>query len=316
MRKTIPNKRQVLFLNRKRRHIKLIFLLLTLSIFFSEILYFFNYKLNILSLYKSNFNCTSIDFNENKVYQTEIKNNDRNSIETISNIDTFMDDAEFVCNYLYQQSQGIMPDGANGVKVAYLTFDDGPSETVTPLILDILKEKGVKATFFIIGKQINSSSTTQEILKRTLKEGHSIGNHTFSHDYNFLYPNKVANVNNILSDIEHTNIVFRQVLGNDFKTRAIRLPGGHMSWNYLQDTDKALNEEGYYSIDWNVLNGDAEGNIMNADALVEEVKLSIGTREKAIILMHDTYGKEETAKSLPEIIDFLRENGYEFHTIK
>ena len=314
MKKIIPNKRKILS-NRKRRRINLIFLLLVISIVISETLYFSKYKLNILSCDKSNFDYISMDFNKNDVSNSEINNN-LQTIEAINNINSFMDDAKFVCNYLYQQKQGVMPDGANGVKVAYLTFDDGPSETVTPLILDILKEKGVKATFFIIGKQINSSPTSIELLKRTFNEGHSIGNHTFSHNYSFLYPNQVANVSNILSDIETTNVVFRQVLGDDFKTRAVRLPGGNMSWHNIEDTDKALNENGYYSIDWNVVNGDAEGNAKNANELVEQVKLSIGNREKAIILMHDTYGKEETAKALPKIIDFLKEQGYEFHTIK
>lgn len=314
MKRIIPNKRKIAF-NRKRRCRNLILLLL-ISIVISETSYFLTFKLNRLICNEPNVDYISKDYNKSKISKSESNDSNLQSTEVINTVNSFMDDAEFVYKYLFQQTQGIMPDGANGDKIAYLTFDDGPSETVTPLILDILKEKEVKGTFFIIGKQINSSPTSIELLKRILNEGHSIGNHTFSHDYSFLYPNQFANINNILSDIEKTNIELKQVLGDDFKTRIIRLPGGNMSWHNTQDIDKVLNKNGYYSIDWNVVNGDAEGKTKNADELLEQVELSIRNREKAIILMHDTYGKEETAKALPKIIDFLREQGYEFHVIK
>lgn len=123
-----------------------------------------------------------------------------------------------------------MPEGADGKKVVYLTFDDGPSETVTPFVLDALKAENVHATFFVVGKNVDESETNKNLLKRELAEGNEIGNHTYSHNYNYLYPKNIINVNNIMEDIEKTNQSLKNVLGQDFSTRAIRFPGGHMTW--------------------------------------------------------------------------------------
>nr|WP_244310763.1 polysaccharide deacetylase family protein [Paenibacillus ottowii] len=81
--------------------------------------------------------------------------------------------------------QGQRPEGINGKKVVYLSFDDGPSITVTPKILDILKEENVKATFFLVGKAVEENEVTKKITKRLIREGHAIGNHTYSHDYGY-----------------------------------------------------------------------------------------------------------------------------------
>ena len=102
--------------------------------------------------------------------------------------DPFADDISLLSQYLYEQSIGEMPKGADGRKVAYLTFDDGPSEKITSRILDILKEENIKATFFVIGKSVDESEKNQQIVTRMAQEGHSIGNHTYSHNYSYLYP--------------------------------------------------------------------------------------------------------------------------------
>lgn len=230
--------------------------------------------------------------------------------------DPLADDVAFLEKYLYQQDQGIIPDGADGRKIAYLTFDDGPSDTVTPMILDILKEENVKATFFILGQALDKNDTNKDLLKREVAEGHAIGNHTYSHNYKYLYPNKTVNVDNFMSDVEKTNSLFKSILGDDFSTRAIRFPGGHMSWKGMKPLDDILSAKDYHQVDWNCLPKDAEGGYKDASQLIQELKKTVKGREKAIILMHDTYGKEETAKALPEIIKYLKEQGYEFRTMK
>ncbi|MEC0184575.1 polysaccharide deacetylase [Paenibacillus peoriae] len=235
--------------------------------------------------------------------------------------DTGVEDAAFVEKYLNQQMQGLRPEGIDGKKVVYLSFDDGPSGTVTPKILDVLKEENVKATFFLVGKAVEENEGTKNIVKRIVKEGHAIGNHTYSHDYSYLYPKKTVDSNIFMNDIEKTNQILKQILGQDFSTRVIRFPGGHMTWQRndpkgMEVLDKALQDKDYHQIDWNVLPKDAEGPPKNAEELIREFKRSIGTREKAVVLMHDTYGKEETAKALPEIIAYLKKQGYEFKTIK
>lgn len=230
--------------------------------------------------------------------------------------DPFADDISLLSQYLYEQSIGEMPKGADGRKVAYLTFDDGPSEIITCRILDILKEENIKATFFVIGRSVEGSEKNQQIIKRMAREGHSIGNHTYSHNYSYLYPNRIINVENFMDDIEKANKSIKAVLGEDFVVRAIRFPGGYMSWKDKDGINDILKEKGYYHIDWNSLSKDAEGGYKSSEQLLEEVKSSVSGREKAVILMHDNYGKEETAKALPEIIDYLKEQGYEFRTIK
>lgn len=230
--------------------------------------------------------------------------------------DPMAEDVAFVEKYLYQQSKGMMPEGADGKKVAYLTFDDGPSETVTPMILDVLKEKGVNATFFVLGQAVGKNDTTKEIIKRMVAEGNAIGNHTYSHDYKILYPNDIVNCDNFINDIERTNIELKSILGEKFYTRAIRFPGGHMSWKGMEPLDEILASKDYHQIDWNALSKDSEGRAKSADELFEIIKSTVQNREKAVILMHDKSGKEETAKSLPRIIDYLKEQGYEFKTVK
>ena len=208
----------------------------------------------------------------------------------------------------------------DGKKVVYLTFDDGPSTTNTPGILDILKENNIKATFFIMGKQAESSEEAKELLKREAKEGHAIGNHTYSHDYDYLYPNRTIDSNNFWSDVQKCNAVLKDILGQDFSTRVVRFPGGYWSWNGRENIRPIIDQNNYAIIDWNALSKDAEGKKKNADELVQVTKETVEglgpNADSVIILMHDTYGKEETVKSLQRIIDYLRDKGFEFRTMK
>ncbi|NLZ49388.1 MAG: polysaccharide deacetylase [Clostridiales bacterium] len=204
-------------------------------------------------------------------------------------------------------------------KVAYLTFDDGPSTTVTPLILDILKENNIKATFFVLGSSIDKSEKSKELLKRIDDEGHTIGNHTYSHDYNYLYPNRTVNTENFMADIKKNNEAISRALGKEVESKIIRLPGGHGSWKGTDLLDKHLEEQGYVYIDWNSLIGDSEGIKRNKDQLIarfNQTRQYVPSNNDLVVLMHDTYGKEETAKALPEIINILKSEGYEFSTLE
>ena len=208
----------------------------------------------------------------------------------------------------------------DGKKVVYLTFDDGPSTTNTPGILDVLDRYNVKATFFTLGKSIEANEEAKGILKETVKRGHAIANHTYSHDYSYLYPNRTMNVDNILSDLEKSQNSMKAVLGQDFSTRVIRFPGGYWSWNGRTAMKESMEQNAYYNVDWNALNKDAEGNPKNADELLQCTKDTIEVlgpnADSVVLLMHDTYGKEETVKALPQIIEYLQGKGFEFRTIK
>ena len=205
-------------------------------------------------------------------------------------------------------------------KIAYITFDDGPSPTNTPGVLDVLDKYNVKATFFVLGTSIDANDQAKALLKKEVARGHAIGNHTYSHNYSYLYPNKVMNVNNIVSDLQKNENAMKEVLGKDFTTRVIRLPGGYWSWDGRTAMKEAMEQDGYYNVDWNALDKDAEGPKKNADQLVQCTKESVEAlgpnADSVVLLMHDTYGKEETVKALPRIIEYLQSQGYEFRTIK
>lgn len=89
-----------------------------------------------------------------------------------------------------------------------------------------------------------------------------------------------------------------------------------MTWKGTDALDEYFKEQGYSYIDWNALSKDAEGPNKNAEQLVQQVIETTGSKQKVVLLMHDTYGKEETAKSLPGIIRYFKDNGYEFKVIK
>lgn len=212
------------------------------------------------------------------------------------------------------------PIRTDGKKVVYLTFDDGPSTTNTPNVLKILDKYNIKATFFIVGTSLNDNATAKELLKEIAQNGHAIANHTYSHDYKYLYPNRNMNVNNIISDLNKNSELMKSVLGKDFFTRTIRLPGGYWSWNNREPLKNKMLELGLENIDWNALNGDAEGKKKNSQELFNFLKKSVDElgpkADSIVVLMHDTYGKAETIKALPQIIDFFKSNGFEFRTIK
>lgn len=219
-------------------------------------------------------------------------------------------DAEEVRNFLDKRLVK-----SDGKKIAFLTFDDGPSTTVTPKILKVLEENNVHATFFVVGQAVNKD--TEEILKEELQQGHSIGNHTYSHNYDYLYPGGKVNANNFMTEVNKTNEILKNVLGADFHSRIVRMPGGHMSWpKGIDSLNAAFNENKYIYIDWNDYTQDAEGPKKNKEQLIEVLKKYYLGNDRLVVLMHDKAGKESTAEALPEVIKFLKDKGYEFKTLK
>lgn len=202
-----------------------------------------------------------------------------------------------------------------GKKTVFLSFDDGPSKTVTPQVLKTLKDNDVHATFFIVGKVL-SMEGADKILKQEYDSGMSIGNHTFSHDYKYLYPGRTLNLANFTGELDKNQKLISKSLGiKDFKTSVVRMPGGQISWKGTEPLSEYFVKNQMSSIDWNALNGDAEGKKKNADELYDFAIKSTGKKNLVVILMHDTYGKEETAKMLDKLIKYYKSNGYEFKTI-
>jgi len=196
----------------------------------------------------------------------------------------------------------------NEEKSAYLTFDDGPNGKLTPQVLEVLKQYNVKATFFVTGKAIENN---KDILLREKQEGHAIGNHTYCHDYKYLYSSTSA----FLQDLAKNDALIRSVVG-DYNNKLIRFPGGSFDKN-KSAMRQAVTEAGYHYVDWNCLNGDAEtASAVPVEKLVEKVKQTSQGKNRLVILMHDAGGKETTVQALPQIIEYLKAQGYNFKTLE
>lgn len=205
-------------------------------------------------------------------------------------------------------------------KYVFLTFDDGPSNS-TEKILNILEEKGVHATFFVLGSSIEKDSKRQEYLKEELKGGNAIANHSYSHDFKKLYPGNKLDINYFMEEFNKTNSIMQSILGEEFDCRVLRMPGGYGSRKYYKDPslkefDKVLEEKGIVNVDWNALDGDAEGKPYSTEEMLNYVKKTSKGKNHVVILMHDAAGKEKTVEILPEIIDYYKNEGYEFKVIK
>lgn len=204
----------------------------------------------------------------------------------------------------------------DGKKVVYLTFDDGPSANSLS-ILDILKRNDIRATFFVTGQSIeHNGQKGKEILKRSYTYGNAIANHTYSHDYSLLYPNRTLDFDTFVKDLKKTDELLKNALGEDFSTNVIRCPGGQMSWNGMDKLQSYLDENGMASIDWNAMSGDDVVKNKTMDDLYNKVVETSEGKELVVLLMHDvSSSNEKTVKVLQNIIDYYKTNGYEFRTL-
>ena len=193
-------------------------------------------------------------------------------------------------------------------KTVYLTFDDGPDDKNTPAVLDVLREAGVKATFYVTGRQAEAHP---DVLQRIYDEGHAIGNHSYDHRYEKLYPD----VNGFLAEMERTDEIIYGILG--VRPLILRAPGGKIG-HFTAAYAPAIRANGYVEHDWNVSSADAAPGHPVAqdfiDNISSETDQEVAART-AIILMHSSEGHEETVKALPKSIELLKAKGYTFGVI-
>ncbi|MFE5324254.1 polysaccharide deacetylase family protein [Paenibacillus sp. NPDC056579] len=182
----------------------------------------------------------------------------------------------------------------------YLTFDDGPSK-LTGEVLDILRDENVKATFFVLGQQVESHP---ELVRRAVEEGHAIGNHTYNHQYNEIYSSAEA----FWNQVEKTESRLEEYAG--IKPRLVRAPGGTFG-NFDAFYFYYMDQAGYEVHDWNIDSGDSSRQGVPASEIVQTVKKG-PFRHEVILLMHDGTGHEQTVKALPEIISLFKQKGYAF----
>lgn len=199
---------------------------------------------------------------------------------------------------------------ADGVKTCYLTFDDGPSSN-TEKILKILDEYHIKATFFVTG----TSPKDYQYIKQAHNQGHTIGLHTYSHDYEEIY----SSLKKYIADLNEIKEIVYQQTGE--YSKIIRFPGGSsnlVSRKYNVGIMKRLTKQvidlGYQYYDWTSINGDGE-NIKTVNGLKRKAIEEIGNKEDIMFLMHDSASCESTVKSLPSILDYLIKKGYQFKAI-
>ncbi len=193
-------------------------------------------------------------------------------------------------------------------KIAYLTFDDGPDNKITPIILDILKNYGIHATFYVCGNMVEKNP---DVLKRIYTEGHAIGNHSYNHVYKELYPN----VDKFLKQISDTDEIIKEFIG--VRPLIIRTPGGRAGM-WTPDYEPMMTACGYVEHDWNVSVEDATSKKPTPQEMIYFVDEQTNKQLKdnaAIILMHSKEDKGNTAAALPGIIKVLVDKGYTFGVV-
>lgn len=195
--------------------------------------------------------------------------------------------------------------------VIYLTFDDGPSKSITGNVLDILEDEGIKATFFVI----NHSDDLDYLIKRAFDDGHTIGLHSYTHDYSYIY----KSINNYVSDLDKISNKIYNITG--VRSNIIRFPGGSsnlVSKKYakgiMSDLVKLVNDNGYIYYDWNIESGDS-GGVKSSQELYNNVISNLSHDKINMVLLHDFENNYYMLEALPKIIKYGRDNGYVFKSI-
>lgn len=201
----------------------------------------------------------------------------------------------------------IKDNGSVNKGTIYLTFDDGPNQGTTNKILDILKEEGVKATFFV------TCNGPDNLIKRMYDEGHMVALHTATHEYSYIY----SSVDNYFNDLNRVSDRVKRITG--FESKIIRFPGGSsntVSKNYnrgiMTELTNIVLNDGYRYFDWNVDAMDAS-SARNSGDVYYNVTSNLSFNNANVVLMHDT--KSITVGALKDIIKFGKEYGYKFSAI-
>lgn len=221
-------------------------------------------------------------------------------------------------------AEGKTPE--NREQVVYLTFDDGPNSFFTGKVLDILAEKGVKATFMVVGK---NAEKNPDLVKRILAEGHGLANHTYSHDYNIIYKSPEA----FTADLDKNNKALIPFTAEP--VMVFRAPGGPQKLGY--SFKEKLRARGYISVGWNITSVDSDPHGVSPEQEYNNIVRDLDRVERLkrtpIVLMHDgtqlatseakpgtplaayINNRESTIKALPAVIDLFKSKGYRFAVV-
>ena len=193
-------------------------------------------------------------------------------------------------------------------KRVFLTFDDGPSQTVTPKVLDTLKSEKIKATFFLLGSRVELEP---DIVKREYEEGHYLASNGYSHVYSQIY----ASPQSVLEEYNKCISAIRNAIGQpEYNPHLFRYPGGYWGGKYASVKKEALQlleQNDILHIDWNALTSDAAG-AKTTEEFISELDKTVPKHNSVVVLMHDAGNKTATANALPTIIKYFRDQGFEF----
>lgn len=192
-------------------------------------------------------------------------------------------------------------------KEIYLTFDDGPSEN-TGEILDILKQNNIKATFFVVANN-HDTPELRSMLQRIVREGHTIGIHSYSHNYALIY----SSVKAYLSDFYKAYQWVYEVTG--VYPTIFRFPGGSINeynGGVYREIITEMSRRGFTYYDWNMAAGDASEKQIQASTIEDTVLSQAKSVMRGIVLMHDSTRKETTVQALQGIIQGLQKQGFSF----
>ena len=211
-----------------------------------------------------------------------------------------------------KENQVLYKERLANTKIAYLTFDDGPSSN-TLAILKILKQYDIKATFFV-----NGHPELRSLYKQISDNGHALANHTYSHEYKDVY-NSADNFNH---DVKKLDTFLTEITGKQ-PNHILRYPGGSnntISHSYggkeiMTNVISHMNKEGYTYFDWNVDSTDASTFRQDKNKIVHAVLTESRQTKHAVILMHDLNPKTTTVQALPEVIEGLKSQGFRFDVL-
>jgi len=192
-------------------------------------------------------------------------------------------------------------------RVVYLTFDDGPDPASTPQIMDILDNYGIKGTFFVVGTRVERYP---QVLKEITARGHMIGNHTYNHKYAEIY----ANTDAFIASVKQNDDVIFKTAG--VHPKIVRDPGGYFLGN--KKMQELMLKQGFQLTEWNVDSYDSRRPIPSTEQIVTNVTTQMMKKHlwpDAVILFHDAGSHKSTIEALPQIIERLKKEGFEFRIL-
>lgn len=197
-------------------------------------------------------------------------------------------------------------------KMVFFTFDNITSESIANTITQMFDEYNAKGTFFYTGSQVeNVKGVVTPIIEKLYAEGNAIGNRSYSDSYKKLFPGGKINVDNFRDDYAKTDKVLQSILGENFKTRAYRCPGGSVSWRGVNDFRKEYAEkESFGIIDWNV----APNSGKTGEEIAQKAITASQDKDVVVILV-PKMDSDKMMEFLKTSMKWYSANGYTFKSL-